>query len=187
MIGLALDVTSSASVDAASPTSANASAASTARQQRRHRQARHRRGDAEADGTAVAVHLDGTFRCSRSAHALLAASPAPAIVNTSSICAHVGLPMRLGYSAAKAGIEGLTRVLAVEWAGDGIRVNAVAPGYTKPAGWTESFRRPARSGPGTRLVPMKPLRGPTEIATRSLPRSDRASYITGQTLYVDGG
>ena len=79
----------------------------------------------------LAVHLDGTFRCCRAAYPSLRESGTAAIVNISSVLAKIGVPKRLSYSAAKAGIEGLTHVLAVEWAEVGIRVNAVAPGWTR--------------------------------------------------------
>jgi NAD(P)-dependent dehydrogenase (short-subunit alcohol dehydrogenase family) len=137
----------------------------------------------------LGVHLDGTFRCCRAAYPLLKRAEAPAIVSISSIAATVGIPKRLSYSAAKSGIESLTRVLAVEWADDGIRVNAVAPGYTM----TKRMEGTIASGlleetHVTRLIPMRRFARPEEIANSvHFLASDRASYITGQTLYVDGG
>ena len=137
----------------------------------------------------LAVHLDGTFRCSRAAHPAMVASGGGAIVNIASIAAHVGLRNRLSYSASKAAVEGIARVLAVEWASDGIRVNAVAPGYTR----TELYQRALDAGlvATDRLMARIPLGRPAEpselasvIVFLSGPGS---SYITGQTIIVDGG
>ncbi|MFL5953291.1 MAG: SDR family NAD(P)-dependent oxidoreductase [Gaiellaceae bacterium] len=137
----------------------------------------------------LGVHLDGTFRCCRAAYPALAKSDNAAIVSISSVAAKLGIPMRLSYSAAKAGIEGLTRVLAVEWADAGIRVNAVAPGYTM----TKRMEGTIASGlldetQVTRLIPMRRFAAPEEIANAVyFLASPRASYVTGQTLYADGG
>jgi NAD(P)-dependent dehydrogenase (short-subunit alcohol dehydrogenase family) len=137
----------------------------------------------------LAVHLDGTFRCSRAAHPALVASGGGTIVNIASIAAHVGLRGRLSYSASKAAVEAIARVLAVEWAADGIRVNAIAPGYTR----TELYQEAVDAGlvHTDRLMARIPLGRPAEpselasaIVFLSTPSS---SYITGQTLIVDGG
>jgi NAD(P)-dependent dehydrogenase (short-subunit alcohol dehydrogenase family) len=135
------------------------------------------------------VHLGGTFRCSRAAFSALAASDGGAIVNVASVAAHMGFPMRLSYCASKAGIEGMTRTLAVEWAPHGIRVNAVAPGYTLTPlvrqaldrGLVEEARVTART-------PLARLGHPEEIAAGiAFLASAKASYITGHTLVIDGG
>ncbi len=137
----------------------------------------------------LAVHLDGTFRCSRAAHPAMVASGGGTIVNIASIAAHVGIRGRLSYSAAKAAVEGIARGLAVEWAADGIRVNAVAPGYTR----TELYQRAVDAGlvDTDHLMARIPLGRPAEpaelaavILFLSTPPS---SYITGQSIIVDGG
>lgn len=137
----------------------------------------------------IGIHLGGVMRMCRAAFPQLAAGASGAIVSLSSIAAHVGLPLRVAYNAAKAGVEGLTRSLAVEWAPHGIRVNAVAPGYTRtpPVEWALSEGLVAE-GNLLQRVPLHRLAEPQEIGTViAFLASERASYVTGQTLVVDGG
>jgi NAD(P)-dependent dehydrogenase (short-subunit alcohol dehydrogenase family) len=143
----------------------------------------------EAWQRMLAVHLDGTFRCARAAYPALVASGGGTIVNIASIAAHVGIPGRLSYTAAKGAIEAMTRTLAVEWAAAGIRVNAVAPGYTS----TELVQRAIGSGlldPSELIarVPLRRFAEPSEIASVILFLSTPASsFITGQSIVADGG
>lgn len=135
------------------------------------------------------VHLDGAFRCSRAAYPFLKKSPQGAIVSISSIMARIGLPKRLSYAVSKSGIEALTRVLAVEWALDGIRVNAVAPGFTHTRSHDELLGKGLTTNEKLLdAIPIKRLADPMEIGNVvHFLASPTASYITGQTLIVDGG
>lgn len=148
----------------------------------------HDYGDADWD-SVIGVHLDGAFRTSQLAHPHLCRAPAPAIVSVSSIAAHIGLPQRLSYSVAKAGIEALTRTLAVEWAKEGIRVNAVAPGFTE----SRHMQSLADKGLTTeeRMIAAIPLgrfaRTSEQACAIHFLASAEASFITGQVLIVDGG
>lgn len=110
------------------------------------------------------------------------------IVNITSLVV-IGIAQRSAYAAAKAAVNSLTRTWAVELAEAGITVNAVAPGPTE----TEMFRRntPVGSEADARflsMIPMRRLGKPEEIAAAvAFLLSDEAGFITGQTLFVDGG
>src|ERR1700730_14236277 len=138
-----------------------------------------------ADWSAViATHLNGFFLCASEAVPRMAARGAGSIVSIASTAAFVGLPGRGAYCAAKAGILGLTRALSLEVATAGIRVNAVAPGFTR----TKFIEQGLADGSLQEdwmlaRVPMKRLAATSEIANavRWL-AGDEASYTTGQTI-----
>jgi NAD(P)-dependent dehydrogenase (short-subunit alcohol dehydrogenase family) len=133
------------------------------------------------------VNLSGTMRISVAARALLAASHG-AIVNIASMLTYFGGPRVPAYSASKGGIASLTRSLAVAWASEGIRVNAVAPGWiTTPL--THALHSNAeRSAPILARTPMGRWGKPEEVAGAVLFLcSPAAAFITGAILPVDGG
>lgn len=139
--------------------------------------------------TVIDTDLSGVFKCSQAAYAGLVKSPGATIVNVGSIAGSVGIAGRAGYTAAKAGLEGLTRTLGLEWADRDIRVNAVAPGWTRTemvAGGIKDGR--LSEAALTARIPQQRLAEPSEIAkvVKFLMSTD-SSYITGQTIVVDGG
>lgn len=138
----------------------------------------------------IGTHLTGAFLCcSEAVPRMVKQGSGGAIVSIASTAAFVGLPGRGPYCAAKAGLLGLTRALALEGAPAGIRANAVAPGYTR----TEMIEQALADGSlreewMLERVPLKRLADPGDIAraVRFL-ASEEASYVTGQALVVDGG
>jgi len=128
------------------------------------------------------VDLIGVWHCLRAQIAVMRRQGSGAIVNTSSMLGAAAMPDNGAYVAAKHGVNGLTRAAAVELAGSGIRVNALAPGVTR-SGMTSGV-----SDELLRAVPMGRIAEPEEIAAAAVWLcSPAASYVTGAVLAADGG
>lgn len=135
----------------------------------------------------IETNLIGTFYCIKAAslHMLIARSGS--IVNIASIAGITGVQGLSSYSASKAGLIGLTKSLSKEFAPYGVRVNAVAPGYTANTGMIDRISKEQLNSI-QKDVPLGRLAQPNEIAeTVAYLSSDGSSYITGHTLVVDGG
>ncbi|AYD04207.1 SDR family oxidoreductase [Neorhizobium sp. NCHU2750] len=138
----------------------------------------------------MAVNVKGVFLCSK--HIIPLMTAGGAIVNTASNVANVGLADRAAYVASKGAVAALTRSMALDHAGQKVRVNAVAPGTT----WSSYFDRILAEHPDpdgfidalNARAPMNRVARPIEIAQAILwLASDDSSYATGSILTVDGG
>jgi glucose 1-dehydrogenase len=145
--------------------------------------------DATAFDRVLSVNLRGAFLCAREqVRQLLADERSGAIVNVSSVHQLIPKPKFLGYSVSKGGMQNLTRTLALEYAGRGIRVNGIGPGATVTPinrAWIDD---PVKRELVTAHIPMGRAGDAEEMAaTAAFLLSDEAAYITGQTIFVDGG
>jgi glucose 1-dehydrogenase len=137
----------------------------------------------------LAVNLRGAFLCAREAirHFLAEGKPG-VIVNVSSVHQLIPKPDYLGYSTSKGGMQNLTRTLALEYAGRGIRVNGIGPGATVTPinrAWIED---PVKREQVESHIPMARAGTADEMGgVACFLASDDAAYITGQTIFVDGG
>jgi glucose 1-dehydrogenase len=137
----------------------------------------------------LAVNLRGSFMCAREAiRHFLAGDDGGSIVNISSVHQLIPKPNYLGYSTSKGGMQNLTRTLALEYAGRGIRVNGVGPGATVTPinrAWIDD---PDKRAQVEQHIPMRRAGDADEMAgVTCFLASDLAAYITGQTIFVDGG
>ncbi|MCP8968327.1 SDR family NAD(P)-dependent oxidoreductase [Ectobacillus ponti] len=134
----------------------------------------------------IAINLDGVFLCAKHALRAMKQNGGGSIINCASILGHVGQAATASYTAAKGGVVNLTRALAVEYAKENIRVNAVCPGYIDTP--LLSQLDDATKQHLISLHPLGRLGKPEEIAKAvTFLASDDASFITGANLLVDGG
>ncbi len=136
----------------------------------------------------VDTNLKGAFFCAQAAARLMVGRHGGSMINICSLTSRVGVPGAAAYGASKSGLVGLTHTLSTEWAGRGIRVNGIGPGYFS-TDLTQVFYqdpqwRDAMLGkiPLGRFGELDDLIGAAVFLS-----SDAARYITGQVLYIDGG
>ncbi|MET4477610.1 SDR family oxidoreductase [Bradyrhizobium sp. F1.13.3] len=136
----------------------------------------------------VATDLTGVYATILAAHPLLKNAGSAAIINVTSINSVRGFPGNPGYVAAKAGLAGLTRALAADYAPDGIRVNALAPGYVATEMTAKSFVDPDMHEARRRHTMLGRWGQPADMVGAAVFLASEASaYVTGQELFIDGG
>ena len=142
--------------------------------------------DPDSFDAVINVNLRGVYLCGRAAANIMIEQGSGVILNASSVVAHHGNFGQTNYVASKAGVIGITKVWARELGKDGIRVNAVAPGFIQ-TNMTAGMPEKVVNMMGDK-VPLKRWGQPEDVANAyTFLASDEASYITGAVLNVDGG
>jgi NAD(P)-dependent dehydrogenase (short-subunit alcohol dehydrogenase family) len=142
----------------------------------------------EAFELVVDVNLVGTWLCCREAGRVMRPAGRGSVINMGSALSAIGMPMRAPYCSSKAGVIGLTQTVALEWAGSGLRCNALCPGPFLTGMNLPLLEEPARAEgligqtALNRWAELEEIRGPALFLA-----SDASSYVTGTSLYVDGG
>ncbi|GAC1347089.1 MAG: glucose 1-dehydrogenase [Acetobacteraceae bacterium] len=136
----------------------------------------------------VDVNLTGTFLCCKHLGSVMAAAGRGSVISISSVAGHAGLRRSVPYCATKGGVELLSKALALDWAGKGVRVNCIAPGYFETDLTAGMIANETLS---TRLLAQTPLgrfgRDPDIVGAAVFLASPASAYITGQSIVVDGG
>lgn len=137
----------------------------------------------------IQTNLNAVFSVSREVTKYMLEVKRGCIINISSMAAQYGIPYVIGYTAAKTGIEGMTKAMAVELSPDGVRVNCVAPGFIKTNMSSKALDNdPVRKQKVMSRTPMGRLGEPEDVAEAVyFLSSEAAKYITGAILPVDGG
>ena len=149
--------------------------------------------DYEAWRRILDVDLNGVFLCTKHELRVMAAHGSGSILNMASAAGLIGWPGASGYVAAKHGVVGLTRAAALEFAAQGVRVNAICPSYTKTPMVDDLFENllggdPAQVDAAVAKHPIGRFADPAEIAAACVwLLSDKSSYVTGTAMSVDGG
>ncbi|MFC6998190.1 SDR family NAD(P)-dependent oxidoreductase [Rufibacter roseus] len=137
----------------------------------------------------IQTNLTAVFALSREVAKIMIAQGSGSIINISSMAAQYGIPKVVSYSAAKTGVEGMTRAMAVDLSPLGIRVNCVAPGFIETDMSAKALNNdPERKNKVLSRTPMGKLGKPSDVAEAVyFFASDASGYITGTVLPVDGG
>jgi NAD(P)-dependent dehydrogenase (short-subunit alcohol dehydrogenase family) len=136
----------------------------------------------------LATNLTSMFRCARAVATSMIARSGGRIINIGSIWGRVGVPQYVAYCVSKAGVDGLTRALAAEWARHGIRVNCLAPGHVRTDFSAEAMADERARNRILSHIPLRRLAEPGEVGELAVYLASPASdFITGQTIYLDGG
>ncbi|GCD09353.1 3-oxoacyl-[acyl-carrier-protein] reductase [Clostridium tagluense] len=136
--------------------------------------------------SVIDINLKGAFNCTRHVSAIMLKKRSGRIINISSVSGLTGNAGQVNYSAAKAGIIGMTKAVAREFASRGVTCNAVAPGYIQ-TDMTDSLSQKVKEAVLSG-IPLKRLGMACDVANAvAFLASEEASYITGQVINVDGG
>ncbi|NPD16616.1 glucose 1-dehydrogenase [Xinfangfangia sp. D13-10-4-6] len=136
----------------------------------------------------VDTNLKGAFFVTQAVARGMLARGRGAVINMCSLTSYVGVPTATPYGASKSGLLGMTRALSAEWAGRGVRVNAIAPGYFRTAMTEVFYQNEDWASAMLDKIPQRRFgQGQDLIGAVIFLASDASAYITGQCIGIDGG
>jgi len=142
----------------------------------------------EAWDKVMALNLKGAFFCAQAVGKVMIKQGSGKIINTASLLSVIGVPNAVAYGAAKGGISQITKCMAIEWAKYNINVNAIGPGYFRTPLTKPLQDDPVRSSQILNRIPMQRWGDPDDLkGIVVFLASEASNYVTGQTIYVDGG